>query len=64
LTSPTEPLPENHPLWTAPHCIITPHTADPWDMVEPRFAKRIGENVARWAADRPLIGLIDRRSGY
>ena len=59
-----EPLPERHPLWTAPHCIITPHTADPWDMVEPRLARRIKENVARWAAGRPLIGLIDRQTGY
>jgi phosphoglycerate dehydrogenase-like enzyme len=22
-----EPLPRDHPLWTAPHCFVTPHTA-------------------------------------
>src|SRR5690606_31672433 len=24
-----EPLPDGHPLWTAPNVIITPHTANP-----------------------------------
>ena len=36
-----EPLPDGHPLWTAPSCIITPHTADTLDMVIPHLAERI-----------------------
>ncbi|HEX4219940.1 MAG TPA: NAD(P)-dependent oxidoreductase, partial [Acidimicrobiales bacterium] len=30
-----EPLPDGHPLWSLPNCIITPHTADTPEMVRP-----------------------------
>jgi phosphoglycerate dehydrogenase-like enzyme len=59
-----EPLPEGHPLWTMPNCIITPHTADTWEMVLPRLAARIRENVARFAAGEPLVGPVDPAQGY
>ena len=59
-----EPLPEGHPLWAMPNCIITPHTADTWEMVLPRLAARIRENVARFAAGEPLVGPVDPEQGY
>jgi phosphoglycerate dehydrogenase-like enzyme len=59
-----EPLPDGHPLWTAPNCIITPHSADTWDMVRPLLAARIRENVARYRAGEPLCGLVDPAAGY
>ena len=59
-----EPLPDGHPLWGAPNCIITPHTADTWEMVRPRLARRIEDNVARFGAGRPLLGLVDPEAGY
>jgi phosphoglycerate dehydrogenase-like enzyme len=59
-----EPLPDGHPLWDAPHCIITPHTADTWEMVKPLMAERISENVARRAAGQPLVGVVDGATGY
>ena len=30
-----EPLPDGHPLWSLENCIITPHTADTPEMIEP-----------------------------
>ena len=33
-----EPLPDGHPLWTEPRCIITPHTANTVEMAEPLLA--------------------------
>ena len=30
-----EPLPEGHPLWAEPRCIITPHTANTMEMAIP-----------------------------
>jgi phosphoglycerate dehydrogenase-like enzyme len=27
-----EPLPDGHPLWELPNCLITPHTANTEDM--------------------------------
>jgi phosphoglycerate dehydrogenase-like enzyme len=59
-----EPLPDGHPLWTQERCIITPHTADTWEMVDRMLAARIRDNVARFAAGQPLIGLIDPAAGY
>jgi phosphoglycerate dehydrogenase-like enzyme len=59
-----EPLPDGHPLWDLENCIITPHTADTLEMVQPALARRIRENVARFAAGEPLIGLVDPAAGY
>jgi phosphoglycerate dehydrogenase-like enzyme len=59
-----EPLPDGHPLWTQPRCIITPHTADTLEMIERPLARRIQENVARFAAGEPLAGLVDPVAGY
>jgi phosphoglycerate dehydrogenase-like enzyme len=59
-----EPLPADHPLWTLPNCLITPHTADTEEMRRPLLASRIAENVRRIAADEELVGLIDPESGY
>jgi phosphoglycerate dehydrogenase-like enzyme len=59
-----EPLPDGHPLWAAPNCIITPHTADTWEMVVPLLAERITANVAHFAAGEPLEGWVDPGAGY
>jgi phosphoglycerate dehydrogenase-like enzyme len=59
-----EPLPDGHPLWGHPRCIITPHTADTMEMVERLLAARIRDNVARFAAGQPLAGLVDPAAGY
>ena len=59
-----EPLPESHPLWAMTNCIITPHTADTSDMIQPRLAKRIADNVRRLANGDSLLGMIDVEAGY
>lgn len=59
-----EPLPDGHSLWDRPNCIITPHTADTIEMVLPLLTERIRVNVERFAAGRPLLGLVDPRYGY
>lgn len=59
-----EPLPDGHPLWTQPRCIITPHTADTLEMIERPLARRIQANVARFAAGEPLVGSVDPIAGY
>jgi phosphoglycerate dehydrogenase-like enzyme len=59
-----EPLPDGHPLWSLPNCIITPHTADTWEMIVPRLAARITANVAHFAAGEPLEGSVDPAAGY
>ena len=59
-----EPLPDGHPLWGRPDCIITPHTADTIEMVRPLLADRIRANVTRsrpadrWSASSTPHGLL------
>jgi phosphoglycerate dehydrogenase-like enzyme len=59
-----EPLPENHPLWALPNCIITPHVGNTPEMAVPLLSARITENVKRFINDETLIGLVDVRHGY
>jgi phosphoglycerate dehydrogenase-like enzyme len=59
-----EPLPDGHPLWAEQRCIITPHTADPADLSDIEFARRVEDNVIRFVAGQPLLGLVDPAAGY
>lgn len=59
-----EPLPPDHPLWSLPNCIITPHVGNTPEMAIPLLAERIRANVKRFAQDDELIGLVDLDSGY
>lgn len=59
-----EPLPKEHPLWSMPNCIITPHVGNTPEMAVPLLSTRIAENVSRYLAGEPLIGLVDIRHGY
>jgi phosphoglycerate dehydrogenase-like enzyme len=59
-----EPLPEGHPLWELANCIITPHTANTFEMAAHAVADRITTNVQRFAAGEPLVGLVDVAAGY
>ena len=59
-----EPLPDGHPLWDLPNCLITTHTADTEEMRRELLARRIAENVRRLAAGQELAGLVDAGLGY
>ena len=59
-----EPLSDDHPLWSAPRCIITPHVANTPEMALPLLSARISDNVRRWINDEPLLGLVDAEAGY
>jgi glyoxylate/hydroxypyruvate reductase A len=57
-----EPLPQNHPLWSHPGVIITPHIAS---VTQPQTAARsVVENIRRHRAGKELIGVVDRTLGY
>ena len=59
-----EPLPADHPLWSLPNCIITPHVGNTPEMAVPLLSERITANVSRYLADEELIGRVDIRNGY
>jgi glyoxylate/hydroxypyruvate reductase A len=57
-----EPLPEDHPLWSHPKVMITPHIAS---VTQPHTAAQsVIENIRRHRAGESLIGLVDRTLGY
>ena len=57
-----EPLPTDHPLWTAPNLSITAHIAavSHPSLIVPIFV----DNYRRYAAGRPLRHLVDFATGY
>ena len=59
-----EPLPDGHPLWDLPNCIITPHVGNTPEMGLELLARRTAENVRRWGAGEPLLGNIEVSLGY
>ncbi|QHC59173.1 NAD(P)-dependent oxidoreductase [Rathayibacter sp. VKM Ac-2760] len=59
-----EPLPDGHPLWREPRCLITPHSADTPEMTSPLLAERVRANVAAFAEGRDLLGVVDPALGY
>jgi phosphoglycerate dehydrogenase-like enzyme len=59
-----EPLPDGHPLWSMPNVLITPHTANTYEMAIPLLSARVTENVRRYAAGEPLLGPVDPAAGY
>lgn len=59
-----EPLPDGHPLWSAPRCVITSHSADTDEMVEPLLAERIRANVVALHGDGAFVGVVDPVAGY
>ena len=59
-----EPLPDGHPLWTEPRALITPHVANTRAQLDAALMRRVEQNVARFRAGEPLLGVIDSLAGY
>ena len=58
-----EPLPDGHPLWASPHVLITPHVANPPSAMARDLAKRVQENVRRFAAGEELLAPVNLDAG-
>jgi phosphoglycerate dehydrogenase-like enzyme len=59
-----EPLPPDHPLWTAPNVIITPHVAGigGGEAVRAGLEALVVDNVRRFAAGDELRHVVRRAS--
>lgn len=60
----TEPLPADHPLWTAPRTLITPHTSAYTHRFWEREAALLLENLRRYRAGESLRNVVDKAAGY
>ena len=61
---PKEPLPADSPLWDLPNLLITPHTAALTDKLWERHYTLFSENLRRYLASQPLLGVVDKKKGY
>ena len=61
-----EPLPADHPLWTAKNILITPHISGNMSLGITRDldVDLFCRDLANYAAGRPLQQLVDRKLGY
>ena len=57
-----EPLPKSNPLWELPNVSITPHMSGP--STQERIGQYILDNLTRFHRGEPLLGVVNRRSGY
>lgn len=58
----TEPLPADHPFWSDPRIVISPHVASP--TLARSAAARVIEGIRRAEAGEALHHVVDRRRGY
>jgi phosphoglycerate dehydrogenase-like enzyme len=56
----TEPLPADHPLWTMPGVLITPHMAGYGPYLNDRRYRIILDNCHAFAAGVPLRNVVDK----
>jgi phosphoglycerate dehydrogenase-like enzyme len=54
-----EPLPPDHPLWTAPNLLLTPHLAGTVPSSRSRAEAAVVAQIARVLDGRPLEDLVD-----
>lgn len=60
-----EPLPSDHPLWTMPNAILTPHIAaqEGRHLGERRY-EVISQNMRNFANGEPLVNVVDKSVWY
>lgn len=53
-----EPLPSDHPLWSEPGVIITPHVGGVTEAFRPRMIALLRDQLRRFAAGEPPINVV------
>jgi phosphoglycerate dehydrogenase-like enzyme len=53
-----EPLPADHPLWTAPGLLLTPHVGGSVPLGRGRAYRVAAEQIACWARGEPVPNLV------
>ena len=60
----TEPLPDGHPLWTAPNFLMTPHIAAAGPYLEDRRRDLLVANCQRLAKGEKLLNIVDKENWF
>jgi phosphoglycerate dehydrogenase-like enzyme len=59
-----EPLPADHPLWTMPGVLITPHTAGHGPHLDERRFEIVLDNARRFLSGQPLRNVVDKANWF
>lgn len=59
-----EPLPADHPLWTMPGVLLTPHVGGEGPYLNERRMEVFLENCRRFAAGQPLHNVVDKSQWF
>lgn len=59
-----EPLSGDHPFWSLPSVLVTPHMASNADSWLDDLAAGFERNFLLWTAGEPLPGVVDKALGY
>jgi phosphoglycerate dehydrogenase-like enzyme len=59
-----EPLPPEHPLWTMPGVLITPHTAGFGPYLDDRRLEILLDNCRRFGDGQPLRNVVDKAAWF
>lgn len=59
-----EPLPADHPFWTAEGIIVLPHIGGPHPQRDKFVARLFVDNLKRFLDGEPLKEVVDRDAGY
>ena len=53
-----EPLPEDHPLWSAPNLLVSPHVGGASSAMWPRARRLVRDQLHRYAAGEELVNVM------
>ena len=59
-----EPLPPDHPFWTHPKVLITPHVSAVSHRYWEREVALMTENIGRYLRKKPLRNVVNFEAGY
>jgi phosphoglycerate dehydrogenase-like enzyme len=59
-----EPLPADHPLWTMPNVLLTPHMAGSGPYLNDRRYEIMLDNCRAFLAEKPLRNQVDKASWF
>jgi phosphoglycerate dehydrogenase-like enzyme len=54
-----EPLPQGHPLWSAPGLLLTPHVGGAVPDTNARATAAVVDQLGRVLAGEPLVNVVD-----
>ena len=59
-----EPPDQEHPAWSAPGLLLTPHVARSMERPPFRWEPLFVENLRRFHCGEPLLNVVDKEAGY